>query len=126
MESKTIDDHKRFWKKYITNKIMDYEEKVWKNDIQKKSKLCNYINFKNKIKFEKYLNGNDHVAGRWYHTALRTGSNTLEIEQGRWKGVKREHRLCKHCNSNQVENEQHFPPPGTVARSTTSGTSIVQ
>ena len=37
-----------------------------------------------------------------------TGSNKLEIEQGRWKGLKREQRICRQCSSNQIEDEKHF------------------
>ena len=41
-------------------------------------------------------------------TRFRTSSHRLEIEQGRYKGVPRDQRLCKKCNLNEVEDEIHF------------------
>jgi len=73
-----------------------------------KSKLCNYNLIKQNIKLEKYLHCNNHVRGRYYHTALRTGSNQLEIERGRWKRLPRSQRLCQQCDWNAIENEEHF------------------
>ena len=78
MEAKTIYDHKKYWIKYVIKNITNYEEQTWKNDLKNTRKLCNYRMFKQKIKLENYLNCNNHVVGRRYHTALRTGSNKLE------------------------------------------------
>jgi len=41
--SQSLEEHKRFWKTYIKHKIMDFEEKQWKEEIKDKSKLKNYI-----------------------------------------------------------------------------------
>ncbi len=30
------------------------------------------------------------------------------IEIGKWYWVKEEDRICKACNSNQIDNEHHF------------------
>src|ERR1700722_7820365 len=38
-------------------------------------------------------------------TSLRTGTNTLQIERGRWK---HQERVCTQCQMNRVENEMHF------------------
>ena len=46
--------------------------------------------------------------GRSYHTALRSGTNRLEIETGRWYGIEKHLRICKYCDLNEVESEQHF------------------
>ena len=35
---------------------------------------------------------------------LRGGTAAFQIEVGRWKGVVREERLCKECNSGEVED----------------------
>ena len=51
--------------------------------------------------------GSDYV-GRGYHTSLRSGTNVLEIEKGRWKGVHRDLRFCNQCDSKAVESEKHF------------------
>ena len=39
---------------------------------------------------------------------LRGGTARLEIETGRWRGVKREERFCKNCQSGEVENVEHW------------------
>ena len=41
-------------------------------------------------------------------TAIRIGTNKLEVEMGRREGKHVDLRLCKQCNSNQVEDEFHF------------------
>ena len=32
----------------------------------------------------------------------------LETEKGRWRGVSREERLCKNCQSGEVKDVEHF------------------
>ncbi len=39
---------------------------------------------------------------------MRISDHPLEIERGRYKKVKREDRICTHCNKNQIEDEFHF------------------
>ena len=41
-------------------------------------------------------------------TKLRGGTAGLEIETGRWRVVSREERLCKNCQSGEVEDVEHF------------------
>ena len=38
---------------------------------------------------------------------LRGGTATFQIEKGRWHGLKREERVCKECNSGEVEDVCH-------------------
>lgn len=42
-----------------------------------------------------------NASGRMYHTMLRNGTNQLEIEKGRWKGISKDLRFCTIC-------ERHF------------------
>ena len=37
-------------------------------------------------------------------TRLRGGTAELEIEVGRWHGVRGEDRVCKECGSGEVED----------------------
>ena len=39
---------------------------------------------------------------------LRAGCLPSEVEAGRWNKVPRDNRLCKLCNSGEVEDEMHF------------------
>jgi hypothetical protein len=111
--AKTIVQHKNFWKRWIRGKIQEYEQKIWwmklnnYEDISQ-SKTRTYITFKNKLKFERYLLTNFDARGRSYHTSLRSGTNRLEIEVGRWSGIDKSLRICKHCESKAVETEIHF------------------
>ena len=38
----------------------------------------------------------------------RTSSHNLEIETGRWVNAKRYERMCKQCNENKIEGENHL------------------
>lgn len=40
--------------------------------------------------------------------SIRSGTNKLEIERGRWVHKPEMQRVCKQCSLNQVENEVHF------------------
>ena len=39
---------------------------------------------------------------------LRGGTAGLEVETGRWRGVSREERVCKNCQSGEVEDVEHL------------------
>ncbi len=48
------------------------------------------------------------LAQRSYLAQLRCGILPLNIETGRWQGTQLDKRIYKVCNSNSVENEEHF------------------
>ena len=39
---------------------------------------------------------------------LRGGTEELGVETGRWHGVRREERICKHCRVGEVEDVRHL------------------
>ena len=39
---------------------------------------------------------------------LRGGTAAFQVEVGRWRGVKREERICKECQSGEVEDVCHW------------------
>ena len=39
---------------------------------------------------------------------MRISDHFLEIEKGRYKNVKREERICHHCNLNEIDDEKHL------------------
>lgn len=109
MNSKSILDHKKFWRKFIKNKILDQERVKWLKNVNEHNKLRNYKIFKTNLKLEKYLQYNTpFVEGRKYHFKLRSGTVDLEVEKGRWKGIKLDQRLCTHCSRKEIEDEKHF------------------
>ena len=113
-EAKSITAHKRFFKNYIFKIIQAREESLWREKMFKErkapnqSKLRIYRIFKTKLRLEKYLSASTNYEGRVLLTNLRSGTNKLEIERGRWKNLKEELRVCTHCNLRHVENEYHF------------------
>jgi hypothetical protein len=98
----------RYWMKVIFENIQKVEEEEWKREVSIKSKLRLYKTFKQKLEFEKYLLVNKYKKGRNYFIALRTGSNKLRIETGRWKKQAEYERVCTICMTGQIENEKHF------------------
>ena len=39
---------------------------------------------------------------------IRISTHKLQIETGRYKNIEKEKRLCRVCNLNKVETEEHF------------------
>ena len=39
---------------------------------------------------------------------LRGGTAAFQVEVGRWRGVKREERICKECQSGEIEDVCHW------------------
>ena len=39
---------------------------------------------------------------------LRGGTVELRIETGRWRGLERQERICKCCESGEVEDVEHL------------------
>jgi hypothetical protein len=95
------------WKKLISTRMSEREEKLWLQEIYSKRKLRTYRIIKTKLKLEPYLlNGNNQTRSVVF--SLRSGTNRLRIETGRWKNEKEAERICKNCENGEIENEIHF------------------
>ena len=74
---------------------------------RKNSRMEFYDEIKSSFSFENYLD-----LPIFFHrktiTKIRCSDHTLEIEKGRHKKTPREQRLCKLCDSAEVETEEHF------------------
>ena len=66
-----------------------------------------YTHIKREISVDLYVSMNMSKHLRSLLTQLRSGTLPLEIETGRYYGITREHSICKQCNLNGIENEQH-------------------
>jgi endonuclease/exonuclease/phosphatase family metal-dependent hydrolase len=102
------------WTSMVEKVIHEKEEESWKHGVvmeHGQKKLRTYMLLKNKLKMEEYLvNSNSHD-GAYAMFKLRSGTNTLRVETGRYehgKGVERGQRICQMCTSGDVETEQHF------------------
>ena len=72
------------------------------------AKLRTYVTYKTSFYPEKYLMLNLERNELSILFQFRCGFLPLRIETGRYVGEKPEERLCKICDSQQVEDETHF------------------
>ena len=73
-----------------------------------KPKLRTYIKYKKMLKEEEYLKNEDAI-GRRMLARIRSGTNNLRIETGRYERPRQteEYRICKVCME-ETETEEHF------------------
>ena len=113
IDVKKVKNMKIDLKSLIYSKLKQKYNFVWRSEIdddrnnkQGGNKLRTYRLFKDNISLEKYLlilNEDE----RRVLTKFRVSAHNLEIEKGRYIGVKTEDRICKLCNTG-VEDETHF------------------
>ncbi len=74
------------------------------------NKLCTYRLFKNSLSAESYVSTLFDMSQRSIFSKFRCGTLPLQVELGRFSRpvVPLEDRICKHCNSNSIEDEVHF------------------
>jgi len=80
----------------------------WHADMMSMSKLQIYSNIKEGFGLETYVRDNTGYKIRSLITSIRAGTLPIELERGRWRGVKRENRICKQCSLGEVEDLHHF------------------
>ena len=103
-----INKTKEEWNKLITEKIQIREQREWKQRALSKPKLRTYVRYKKILKQEDYLKCEDSL-GRRMLARIRSGTNNLRIETGRYERPKlaEEYRICRLCKI-ETENEEHF------------------
>ena len=85
-----------------------------RNNKQGGNKLRTYRLFKDNISLEKYLlilNEDE----RRVLTKFRVSANYLEIEKGRYIGVKTEDRICKLCNTERTQIINNIKNVNTIS-----------
>ena len=95
------------WKILIKGTIQARDEKEWLAEMKRKDKLRIYRTLKFELKKEEYLDTIMDNEERRMMTALRSGTNALRIEVGRWKKEKIEERTCTLCANGDTEDEPH-------------------
>lgn len=70
--------------------------------------MSTYNTFKTQIGEEKYLSCIANAKHRVALTKLRISAHRLGIEEGRYRNIERNERLCIYCNMRAVEDEYHF------------------
>ena len=89
----------------IKNKFINFWKKT--KDDKNVSRLHFYSQIKQDFSFEAYLDLSDFTLRKTI-AKFRCSDHTLEIEKGRHSKTPRDDRLCKLCNSNEIETEDHF------------------
>lgn len=107
-------NNKNKLQKLILNKLKIKYNSIWHTALFKDkvngnggNKLRTYRLFKNNIKFEKYLSLLNEDKRRLF-TKFRISAHTLEIEQGRYRGLRIEDRTCSLCKNTAIGDEIHF------------------
>ena len=103
------------FKRFINKLISSRFEQYWRNTILSPdgssnkggNKLRSYSLYKTRFHVEPYLQMQDRIARRTL-AKFRCSDHTLEIEVGRHKGIPEKDRICRRCNLNCIENEEHF------------------
>jgi hypothetical protein len=86
----------------------------WLNHINRcgeGNKLRTYATFKKTFNLENYLLTINCKEKRSSYTKLRISSHNLMIERGRHMRPKKlevQERICRHCDTGQIEDEMHF------------------
>ena len=94
--------------KSMKARMFDLMHQHWSQNIMFKPKLRYYIQYKQDIETEAYVKSNLTRSKRSLLAQLRLSILPLQIEIGRYYRVPLEQRLCKLCNSNQIEDEFHL------------------
>ena len=91
------------------NSIRTLYKTYWENKIDDPNlvRLQVYKSIKDEFQIEDYLQIPIFEA-RKLITKIRCSDHSLEIEKGRHLNIPREERICKVCNTGEVENEHHF------------------
>jgi len=84
-EDKSKEAVKKYWGNISFEKVGKGEEHDWKKEVYSKPKLRTYRTFKSALELEPYLKSEENPVGTKLLTALRSGTNKLRIETGRWK-----------------------------------------
>ena len=86
--------------------------KLWVEELEKWSKLCVLKSWLIKGGFEASCVGVRRKMIRRILMKLAKGGGgdtaELQVEVGRWRGLRREERKCTKCDSGEVEDLKHF------------------
>ena len=88
-------------------KLELYAQEKWLETVQSKPKLRTYKTYKSELVSEEYVRRLMSRHQRSTFAKFRCGILPLNLEVGRYRGIKVENRICPLCN-NDVETEIHF------------------
>ncbi|MCG8046600.1 MAG: reverse transcriptase family protein, partial [Candidatus Thiodiazotropha endolucinida] len=92
----------------MIERVYDQHYQKWYEALRTSSKLSTYNTIKTQVGIEKYLSVVNNSRHRSELAKFRCSAHKLAIEEGRFRNVERDQRLCVYCNMSVVENEYHF------------------
>ena len=88
--------------------IADQEKTQWAHNVKGKPKLDFLACIKSMFGVEPYIKMNISRYERSLLSQLRYGILQIQLETGRYQNENRANRLCKICNSGDIEDQHHF------------------
>ena len=88
--------------------VYDQYYQSWYAELNQSHKLLYYNMIKSQVGLEKYLGCVTNNRQRIELTKFRCSAHRLAIEEGRYRNIDRNERICVHCNMGIVEDEYHF------------------
>ena len=94
----------------IICKIKTKHTDFWKTKVETSKRLDFFKQFKQNISSEPFLDSLNNFNIKRDYIKFRTSSHCLMVETGRYSRpkIKRENRICKLCNTKEVEEERHL------------------
>lgn len=92
----------------VIERVYDQFYQSWFESLRTSSKLSTYSKIKSKFGVEKYLHCVSNNKYRIELAKFRCSAHRLAVEEGRYRNIEREQRLCVYCNMSVVEDEYHF------------------
>lgn len=92
----------------VIQRIYDQYIQQWYTELSNSRKLETYCIFKDCFVNEKYLHCVNNINYRVALTRFRCSAHRLLIEEGRYRNIERDQRICNMCNMNAIETEYHF------------------
>ncbi|CAC5405575.1 unnamed protein product [Mytilus coruscus] len=92
----------------VRNNLMDICATKWHTDLSNFPKLRTYRTFKSTYSTETYIKLNLKRRERSVLDQFRCGILPLRLETGRFVGEPEYQRICRMCDSGNIENELHF------------------
>ncbi|CAC5381582.1 unnamed protein product [Mytilus coruscus] len=92
----------------VKDKLVELHQQQWINGLEDMPKLRTYKNIKTDNKVEPYWKTCLSRQQRSVIARMRSGTLPLEIENGRFRNVPLDQRLCIMCKSQSIEHESHF------------------
>ena len=88
--------------------VYDQYCKVWYSELAQSNKLDTFKTVNKVFNFENYISCIRIEKHRVALSRFRCSAHKLMIEEGRYRNIERNNRLCQYCQMNVIEDEFHF------------------